>query len=158
MQERVADGRRIASNGGFQAPVRRIPQRAIHGRSTSLVVAATKAVVRTRARARFSPADDAPLRHRDADPDCCSSGRVRNAPRRSGHRAAVRRLLRAAAAQAALQAWRGLDRGSEFERVAMPWREVEPFIRGVTLARWRVHTWEWQRAARGACVVPPAPA
>ena len=36
------------------------------------------------ARARFPPADDAPLRHRDADPDRRSSGRDRGAARRSG--------------------------------------------------------------------------
>src|SRR4051812_1944072 len=52
--------------------------------------------------ARFPPADDAPLRRRDADPDRRSSGRDRGAARRSGNRAAVRRLLPAAAAQAAL--------------------------------------------------------
>ena len=42
---------------------------------------------------------------------------IARAARRRGHRAAVRRLLPAAAAQAALQARRGADRGRGFERV-----------------------------------------
>ncbi len=62
------------------------------------------------ARARFPPADDAPLRQRNADPDRFSSGRVRGAARRSGHRPAVRHILPAASAQAALQVRRGADR------------------------------------------------
>ena len=56
------------------------------------------------ARARFPSADDAPLRHRDAGPNRRNSCRDRGAARRSGPRAAVRRILPAAAAQAALQA------------------------------------------------------
>jgi hypothetical protein len=49
------------------------------------------------------------------------SGRIRGAARRSGHRAAVRSLLPAARAQAALQAGRGAERGGKIEGVS-PWR------------------------------------
>src|SRR5829696_8489306 len=68
--------------------------------------------------ARFRPADDPPLRHCDADPDCCGSARGHGAAPRSGHRAALRRILPAAAAEAPLQARRGAERGGEIERVA----------------------------------------
>jgi uncharacterized membrane protein len=62
-------------------------------------------------RARFPPTDDAPVRHRDAHPDRRDRGCGRGAALRRGGRAAVRRVLPAAAAQAAVQARGGAGRG-----------------------------------------------